>query len=196
MRVFRLFLLLIVSVGVASGCGKGASEPEPGASQGNEAPPVPATGSVAMDKLSDGQIAAILTTVDDGEIEQAQAALQRATDPEVRDFASHMIDQHTASKRAGAQLAAQTGIKPVDSPKSKELQASGAQQLQLLNSAEQTNFDITYLSGQIEQHTAVLKLIEDQLLPAVNLPALRDQLQNARGMVQAHLDQARQIQKK
>jgi predicted outer membrane protein len=51
------------------------------------------------------------------------------------------------------------------------------------------------MDGQIEQHATVLKLIEDQLTPAVNTPALRDQLSNARGMVQQHLDQARQIQK-
>lgn len=197
MRVFQTFLLLVVSFGIVGGCSKGASEPEPGASQGNEAPPtVPATGVVAMDKLSDGQIAAVLMTVDDGEIQQAQSALQRATDPEVRAFATHMIDQHTASKQAGAQLASQTGLRPVESPKSRELQADASQQLERLNSADQANFDITYVSGQIEQHTAVLKLIEDQLLPAVNQPGLRDHLQTARGMVQEHLERARQIQKK
>ena len=196
MRIFQVFVLLVVSFSIASGCSKGASEPEPGASQGNEAPPVPATGVVAMDKLSDGQIAAVLMTVDEGEIEQAQAALQRATDPEVRAFATHMVDQHTASKQAGTQLASQTGLKPLESPKSSELRANAAQQLERLNAADEANFDITYVSGQIEQHAAVLKLIEDQLLPAVNQPGLRDHLQNARGMVQEHLDRARQLQKK
>ncbi|HKU38395.1 MAG TPA: DUF4142 domain-containing protein, partial [Polyangiales bacterium] len=176
MRIFQVFLLLVVGFGVASGCSKGASEPTPGASQGNEAPPVPVTGTVSMDKLSDGQIATVLTTVDDGEIEQAQAALKRATNPEVRAFATHMVDQHTASKQAGAQLVSQTGLKPAESPKSKELQAAGAQHLERLNAADDANFDITYLSGQIDQHETVLKLIEDQLLPAVNEPALRDHL--------------------
>jgi putative membrane protein len=106
-----------------------------------------------------------------------------------------MVEQHTAAKQAGAHVISRTGLMPSESPKSKELQAAGKQHLERLNAADDANFDITYLTGQIEQHATVLKLIEDQLLPAVNDPTLRDQLQNARGMVQQHLDQARQIQK-
>jgi len=194
MRILKLHLLLALALAVSSACSKGANEPEPGASQGNEAPPVPATGTVPMTKLSDGQIAEILTTVDSGEIEQAQLALDKATDPEVRAFATHMVEQHTASKQAAAQLTSQT-LRPAQSPKSKELQAAGAQTLERLNSADASNFDVTYIAAQVQQHADVLKLIEDQLLPAVNEPALRDFLGNARGMVQQHLDRARQIQK-
>jgi putative membrane protein len=146
-----------------------------------------------MTKLTDGQIAAILSTVDSAEIEQAQVALQRATRPEIRDFATHMVEQHTAAKQAGAQLASQAGLQPASSPKAQELQATGAKTLETMNAADASNFDITYIDGQIEQHATVLKLIEDQLTPAVNNPALRDQLSNARGMVQQHLDQARRI---
>lgn len=194
MRVLKLHLLVALALTASTACSKGASEPEPGASQGNEAPPVPATGTVPMTKLSDGQIAEILTTVDSGEIEQAQLALNKATDPEVRAFATHMVEQHTASKQAAAQLTSQT-LRPAQSPKSKELQAAGVQTLERLNSADASNFDVSYIAAQIEQHADVLKLIEDQLLPAVNEPALRDYLGNARGMVQQHLDRARQIQK-
>src|SRR3954470_1052442 len=101
MRVLELSLVAIVGIGLSSACSSGASEPQPGASQGNEAPAVPATGTVPMTKLSDGQIAQILATVDTAEIEQAQLALDHATDPNVRDFATHMVEQHTAAKQAG-----------------------------------------------------------------------------------------------
>ena len=194
MRTFKA-ILLVSGIVAAIGCSKGSSEPQPAASQGNEAPPIPATGSVPMTKLTDGQIAEILSTVDSGEIEQAQVAQQRATRPEVRDFASHMIEQHTASKQAGAQLATQANLQPASSPKAEELQAASKKMLDNLSAADASNFDITYVDGQIEQHAAVLKLIQDQLAPAVNEPALRDQLTNARGMVQQHLDQARQLKK-
>ena len=195
MRMLKVLGLLVAGVVLSIGCSKGDSEPEPGASQGNEAPPAPLTGTVPMTKLSDGQIAEILTTVDSGEIEQAQVALKRATNPEIRAFATHMVEQHTASRNARSQLASQTGLRPAGSPKAKELESVSAQAIERLNMAEDANFDITYLDGQIEQHAAVLKLIEDQLVPAVNDPALRDHLNEARAMVQQHLDQARQIQK-
>jgi putative membrane protein len=195
MRVLITFILLATATVAASACSKGASEPKPGASQGDEAPFVPATGTVPMTKLSDGQIAGVLTTVDDAEIEQAQLALDKASNPEVQAFAKHMVEQHTASKQAGTQLASQTNIKPADSPKAQELKQTGAQMLTRLNAADANNFDITYLDGQIQEHSDVLKLIKDQLLPAVNEPALRDHLSQARDMVQQHLDRARQIQK-
>ena len=159
MRLFNLSLVLVVGVAAWSGCSKGASEPEPGASQGNEAPPVPATGTTPMTKLSDGQIAEILMTVDSGEIEQAQLALKRATDPEVRAFATHMIQQHTDAKQAGSQLATQAPLRPTESPKSLELQQSSAKMLSALNAADEHNFDITYIDGQIQQHEEALRLM-------------------------------------
>lgn len=193
MRAPTLFLLTVAGLAAASGCSKGATEPQPGASQGDEAPPVPATGTVPLTKLSDGQIAGILSAVDDGEISQAQLARSKAQKAETRDFANHMIEQHTTSKQTAAQLAAQTGLKPADSPKAKELQQTSDKMLADLKAADENNFDITYVDGQIEQHAEVLKLIKDQLLPAVNDATLREQLTSARGMVEQHLEQARKL---
>jgi len=193
MHVRNLSLLVVVGLAAVSGCSKGADEPQPGASQGNEVPP--ATGTVPMNKLTDGQIAQILTTVDEGEIEQAKLAQTKATDPEVRSFANHMIEQHTAAKQTGAQLASQSSLKPADSPKAQELKHASEQVIKDLNAADEKNFDITYMDAQIKQHSEVLTLIKDQLLPAVVEPGLRDHLTQARGMVQQHLDQAKQIKK-
>lgn len=185
----------VVLVALAiTGCSKGSSSAEqPGASQGNESPPAPATGTVPQTKLSDGQIANIVATVDTAEIEQAEVALQKATDPGVRAFATHMVDEHTASKQAGAQLASSANLTTADSPKSIELKAKGEKMLEKLNETDAANFDATYTDGQIEQHAEVLKMLEEQLIPAVTLPALREQLTTARSMVQRHLDQARQL---
>jgi putative membrane protein len=197
MRVLNLSCVLVLGVGAWSGCSKGADEPAPAATVGNEeAPPVlPATGAGPMTKLTDGQIAQILGAVDDVEIEQAKLALEKSSDPGVRGYANHMIEQHTASKSDGASLASQTGMKLAESPKAKELEAKGATVLSELKAADAKNFDITYLKGQEEQHAEVLTLIKDQLLPAVNDPALRDHLAKTRGVVTEHLDKAKELQK-
>jgi putative membrane protein len=194
LKTSTLFVLL--SAVAICACSKGAETSEqPGASQGNESPPAPATGTVPQTKLSDGQIANIVTTVDTAEIEQAQVALNKATDPGVRAFATQMVQEHTASKQAGAQLASQSGLTAADSPKSVELKAKGDKMLATLNETDAANFDATYVEGQIEQHAEVLKMLEEQLIPAVTLPALREQLTTARGMVQHHLNQAQQLKK-
>jgi len=196
MRAINVSMVLMLGVSVCMGCSKdGSNEPAPAASQGSEAPPVPATGSVPMTKLTDGQIAQILAAVDEAEIEQAQLALEKATDPNVKGYASHMIEQHTAAKDTGARLASQSGLKLAESPKAKELQVKGTQMLEELKAADANNFDITYLHGQEEQHAEVLTLIKDQLQPAVSDPTLRDHLANARAMVSAHLDKAKQLKK-
>lgn len=197
MRMFRVCSLLLLACGIAagSGCSKDSSEPQPGASQGNEAPPAaPATGTVPQTKLTDGQITEILTTVDTSEIEQAQVALKKTNNPDVRAYATHLVEQHTTSKQAGAQLTSQT-LRPAGSPKAVELQTKGTQMLEKLEAADAASFDSIYLQGQIQQHEEVLSMIDHQLLPAVNEPALRDHLTNARGVVQQHLEQARKLQK-
>jgi putative membrane protein len=197
MRQVSLLLLLGLGISVSSGCSKGgtANESQPGASQGNEAPPAPATGTVPMNKLTDGQIAKVLATVDGAEIEQAQVALKKTSDTSIRAFATHMVDEHTAAKEAGAQLASRDSLALSDSPKSVALEASGAQMLEKLNGAEGATFDATYVDGQIDQHAEVLQMIDAQLLPGAENGDLRESLTNARAMVQHHLDQARQLKK-
>lgn len=190
-----LVFLLLLGLG-AAGCSKDSStSSQPGASQGNEEPPAPATGNTPQNKLSDGQILKVLSTVDEGEIAQAQVALKKTNDQRIRDFATHMVDEHTAATQAGAQLASRDSLTLSDSPKSTALQASGDQMLEQLNAAEGATFDATYVNGQIDQHAEVLQLIDQQLLPAVVNAELRDSINNARGMVARHLDQAKALKK-
>jgi putative membrane protein len=188
---------VVLGLLAGSGCSKGPDSPEaqPGASQGNEAPPAPVTGSVPMNKLSDGQIAQILATVDTGEIEQAELVLKKSNSPGIRDYATHMIQQHTAAKASGEQLASTTTIKLGASPIAINLEAASDNTVEKLEAAEGEAFDDIYLDAQVQQHTEALTMIDEQLLPAVNEPALRDQLTNARGMVAQHLEQARKLQK-
>lgn len=197
MRALNLSMVLLLGVSVWGGCAKdGSEEPKPGASQGGEAPPIlPVTGTGPLTKLTDGQIAQILVAVDEAEIEQAKLALEKSTDADVRSYASHMVEQHTAAKDAGARLASQQSLKLDESPKTQELQTKSSKMLEQLKAADAKNFDVTYLQAQVDQHAEVLTMIKDQLQPAVNDTVLRDQLQSAQAMVTEHLEKAKQLQK-
>lgn len=195
MRISRVSLVFLFSIAAAA-CSKDSStSSQPGASQGNEEPPAPATGTTPQNKLTDGQILKVLSTVDEGEISQAQVALKKTNDQRIRDFANHMVEEHTASKQAGAQLASRDSLTLAESPKSTALEASASQMLEQLNGAEGAAFDNAYVSGQIDQHGEVLTLIDQQLLPAVVNADLRDTLNTARGMVARHLEQAKGLKK-
>jgi putative membrane protein len=198
MRALRMccYLPTVLLALASPGCSKDSSrEPQPGASQGNEAPAAPATGTGPMTKLTDGQIVEIIGTVDTAEIEQAEVAQKKTSDPDVRAFATHMIEQHTAAKQTGAQLESQLSLKLDESPKSVDLRARGSATLDKLNTVDASSFDVTYVDSQIEQHAEVLTMIDQQLLPAVVQASVREHLNNARGMVQHHLEQARQLKK-
>jgi putative membrane protein len=181
-------VLVVAGLAALGGCSSGSSEPEAAAaSEGGEAtPPESST-------PSDGQILGILAAIDTGEIKQAQIALTQATDPRVKEFAQHMIEQHSQAKQKGAELAQQQGLTPASSETSNELETKGGQLLNTLNETKDATFDSTYMKAQIQQHQDGLNLIKDKLMPAVKNDALSTQLKTAQNMVQSHLNEAQQI---
>jgi putative membrane protein len=189
-----MLLRSIAILGALSGCSKSDSgATTPAASQGDEATPAEASMQGKSVAPTDGQIVQILATVDTGEIEQAQLATSRATSPQVRQFATEMIDQHTESRAKGAQLAAQAGLSLAGSKQGDELHAKGAQTKQDLQNSEPTAFDDAYMQAQVKQHQEVLDLIDTKLTPAATNPDVRATLTTTRGMVQHHLTEAQQI---
>ena len=194
----RLHFVFVGCVALV-GCSKDNSEtyPQPAASQGQEATPgesvTPVKPAEVASKPSDAQILAILDTVDTGEIQQAQVANTRATDPRIKQFAQHMIQQHTQAKQQSMQVAAQATLTPTQSDVSGQLDTKGKQMLSSLQDADNASFDATYIQGQVQQHQEVLTMIDQTLLPAAQHSALTAQLKAAKDMVKGHLEQAREL---
>jgi len=192
----NLTSLAVVGLVAFTGCSKDSgSSTAPGASEGSEATPAESTQkSGKMTSLTDGQIMQVLANVDSGEIEQAQIALSNATSPAVREFAQHMVDQHTQSKQDAQQLSAQTKIIPSPSEPADEVHTKGSMVLDKLKSADAASFDSTYIQAQAQQHQDVLKMLNEKLIPSASSPELRDALQKTKSMVQHHIDMAKKIE--
>jgi putative membrane protein len=182
-----------------------SKEPEessaPAASVGGEATPAeavaPTPEQVAATPpaaLSDAEIAKITDSVDSAEIEQANVASSRAKHESVKQFAQHMIAQHTASKQKGADLVHKKSVTPVSSTVSGNLQRDGMQMLEKLKASDLAAFDATYIAGQIEEHQQVLQLLNSQLIPSATDADLRALLTDARAMVERHIAAAKTIQ--
>jgi putative membrane protein len=188
MNLTKLSCVTLVALGLAAGCSKGSSSEEaPGASQGNEATPE------ESGALTDGQIVGILANVDDGEIQQAQVALTKTSNTQVRTFADMMITEHQASKQKAAALMAQSNIDPAPSAPSNKLKTDGAALLDKLNAADPKDFDAMYLEAQVDQHKEVLAMLNDKLIPSAKDPMLKQQLTSTKAMVQHHIDMADKI---
>ena len=174
---------------IATGCSK-SSEPSAAASQGDEASPQEQDMARG---LSDGQLLQVLATVDTGEIQQAQVALTKASSPQVRNFASDMIEQHTRAKQMGAALSSQNGLALRPSPISDKLDKKGNATLEKLQRTDSREFDNAYMQAQVMQHDEVLKTLDDKLIPSASSAAVKQQLTEARTMVQQHLTHAKQL---
>lgn len=200
MTVFKkIGPILLCGAAALVGCSKDneSSYPQPAASQGDEATPAePATidQTKSTSQLSDSQILGIMATVDAGEIEQARLALQKANDARVKQFATHMIEQHNDSTQKISSLASQHGLTPAASPTQTTLKQKSEKMLSSLTNTASTTFDSTYMNGQIQQHQEVLDMLHSQLIPASRSDAVSTQLKAAHTMVQAHLNEARQLE--
>ena len=189
--------IAIVSLAATAACSSSSSEPEypqPGASQGDEAyPSQPGAMDSTTGQPSDSQILGILATVDTGEIQQAQIAIGKASDPSVKGFANHMVEAHTDAKQKGAAFAAQNNLTVATSPISEQLKTKGVSEVESLNAASDSTFDTTYLKAQIQQHEEVLNVIRTQLMSAARNQGLQVELRNTEKMVQSHIQEAQQI---
>jgi len=189
--------IAIASIAATCACSKGdagSEYPQPGASQGDEAYPAePGAMDSSTGKPSDGQILGILATIDTGEIQQAQIALNKATDPSVKGFASHMVEAHTDAKQKGSAFAAEHKLTAATSPTSEELKNKSITEVESLNQASGATFDTTYMKAQLQQHEEALNLIRTQLMTAARDQGLSVELRNTEKMVQSHIQEAQQI---
>ncbi|HET8933256.1 MAG TPA: DUF4142 domain-containing protein [Polyangiales bacterium] len=200
MTVFKkMGPILLIGVAALAGCSKNSesSHAQPAASQGDEASPQePASSemSTSTTQLSDNQILGIMATVDAGEIEQARLAVQKANDSRVKQFATHMIEQHSDSTQKIQALASQHGLTPAASATSTTLKQKSEKMLSSLTNTASASFDATYMNSQIQQHQEVLDMLHAQLMPASRSDVVSAQLKAAHTMVQGHLNEARQLE--
>jgi putative membrane protein len=89
------------------------------------------------------------------EIESSQLALEQATEQNVRAFAEHMIEDHTAAGEKMEAAAEKDGITPPATMAEKE-----QSQLEQLQSAEGDAFDQAYVAAQVAAHDEAVALFD------------------------------------
>ncbi|WP_274423179.1 DUF4142 domain-containing protein [Chelativorans sp. YIM 93263] len=115
------------------------------------------------------------------EIESSRIALERAQDPDIRDFAQQMIDDHTTASEELTQAAEADGI--TDIPQT--LDERHQQLMERLQDASADIFDNRYLQMQITAHEEAIALFESF---ATEEGALGDFAEATLPTLQEHLD--------
>ncbi len=150
--------------------------------------------ALAQAKPSDPQIAHIVVTANQIDIDAGKLAKSHSKNKEVQAFAQQMITDHSAvNKQAGA-LAKKLGVKPQDNDTSQALKKGAADNMANLKKLKGTQFDKAYIDHEVTYHEQVLDAIDKVLVPSAQNAELKGLIEKVRPAIQAHLDHAKHVQ--
>lgn len=144
---------------------------------------------------SDANIFAILDEANAADSTAGSIAATKGTNSAVRDFARRMMRDHHQLRAQGLALAKKLNITPeapADDPLAADIQKYSAT---LTSTAKGKDFDKAYIDGEVDVHKAVLDAATKGAGQTQNTE-LKNLIQKAAPVIQAHLDLAESIQKK
>ena len=154
-----------------------------------------AGGSVAQDAApNDAQIAAIVVTANQVDIDAGKFAATKASSQEVKAFASQMVTDHTGVNKSATELVTKLKVKPEDNPTSASLKSGGEQNLQNLKSLQGAAFDRAYIDNEVTYHQSVIDAMDKTLIPSAKNAELKALLVKVRPAFVAHLEHAKRMQ--
>jgi predicted outer membrane protein len=162
------------------------------------APPPPGTALVlsahVVSNLSDAAIVGVMVSFFEGEIEQAKIAHDRAQDPRVGAFADEVRIDDAAALDRMQNLARNLDLDPTKTSALRQhIDIENENALLRLTAASGDDFDTLYVDLLAKQGIEVIKIIDDQLMPAAKDPALRAELEMARALIAHHVMQAKDL---
>ena len=150
--------------------------------------------ALAQGKPNDPQIAHIVVTANQIDIDAGKLAKSHTKNKEVQAFAQQMITDHSAvNKQAGA-LAKKLGVKPENNDTSKALKKGAEENLANLKKLKEGQFDKAYIEHEVAYHQQVLDAIDKVLVPSAQNQELKDLIVKVRPAIQTHLDHAKHVQ--
>jgi putative membrane protein len=149
---------------------------------------------VSAEEVNDAQIASIVVTANQVDIDAGQLAASRATNDEVKKFARLMVTDHTGVNKAATDLAAKLRVTPQDNPTSQSLKADGEKNLTHLKTLKGAAFDTAYIDREVAYHQQVIDALDKTLIPGATNKELKALLVKVRPAFVAHLEHAKRLQ--
>jgi putative membrane protein len=146
------------------------------------------------EKVTDAQIASIVVTANQVDIDAGQLAAGKATRADVKTFARLMVTDHTGVNKAATDLAAKLEVTPEDNPISKSLKAAGDKNLAHLKTLSGAAFDKAYVDHEVAYHQQVIDALDKTLIPDATNAELKALLVKVRPAFVAHLEHAKRLQ--
>jgi len=143
---------------------------------------------------NDAQIAAIVVTANQVDIDAGDYAQAHASADDVKAFARQMVTDHTAVNKSATDLAGRLHLTPEDNPTAQSLKKGGDDNVAHLKTLSGPAFDRAYVDHEVAYHEAVLKALDDTLIPNASNADLKALMVKVRPAFVAHLDHAKMLQ--
>ncbi len=128
-----------------------------------------------------------LAQADMAEIDAGKLASQKASNPDVKKYGQHMVDEHTKMLEEGKKIAQAKGAKPPASADSKHRAA-----LKKLQGLSGDEFDRAYMKQMVSDHQEVLKLAQKTAKDTKDAE-LKAHVEKGTPHIQEHLDMAKKL---
>ena len=159
---------------------------------------VASTGALAQGAApagpSDAQIAHIVVTANQVDIDAGKLAESKGASKDVNAFGKQMVTDHTGVNKQAAALATKLKLTPEDNPTSQSLKKGGEDNVAKLKTLSGPAFDKAYIDHEIAYHEQVLDAIDKTLIPNAKNAELKDLIVKVRPAFVGHLEHAKKIQ--
>ena len=150
--------------------------------------------SASAQSINDAQIASIVVTANQVDIDAGKLAKSRSTNKEVKAFAELMITDHTGVNKSATDLVTKLKVTPQDNPTSQRLKAGGDKNVAHLKTLNGAAFDKAYVDHEVAYHQQVIDALDKTLIPGATNDELKALLIKVRPAFVAHLEHAKHLQ--
>ena len=153
----------------------------------------PSTNAFAQG-VTDAQIASIVVTANQVDIDAGKLAEARASREDMKTFARLMVTDHTSVNKSATDLVTRLKVTPQDNPTSQSLKADGDKNIAELKTLQGAAFDKAYVDHEVAYHQQVIDALDKTLIPGAANADLKALLVKVRPAFVAHLEHAKKLQ--
>jgi putative membrane protein len=153
-----------------------------------------AAATMSAQTVNDAQIAHIVVTANQVDIDAGKLAESKGTNADVKAFGKMMVTDHTGVNKQATDLAAKLKLMPQDNPTSQSLKTGGEKNVANLKTLTGVAFDKAYIAHEVEYHQAVIDAVNKTLIPNAQNAELKALIVKVAPAFVAHLEKAKQIQ--
>ena len=157
-----------------------------------EAPGFNAVDAEVYRSMTDANIMAHMIVGDSLEIDMARLAAERAGDPEVREFARMLVDEHSRHLATSLEMARDEDIGSVPADGDRHAVTLRRMNSQLRSMGSSPAFDRTFLRYQIRHHEHELNALR-AMRPAARDDDLEQHIDETLPVIERHLNRAREL---